>query len=459
VLLVILLASLALVTSWGLTRDVRKHPDAVPAPVAVPAALARLGAPASGAEAVTGAKTGSGTGTEPRAAAVAAAIRPYLHASAIGPRLRARVVDAATGDVLFDDSGSAPAAPASTAKLMTAAAVLTVHAPTDRFRTRVALAPGGTVVLIGGGDPTLTAAATGHAGAYPDAARLATLAADVRAQHVHVTRVVVDDALFAGPSTSPAWAPEDVPSSYASGITAFLADGGRAAPSDDIRSATPDLDAAREFAALLGDRGLPVARGARPAGAKVVGTVSSAPLTELIEQMLQTSDNVIAEVLARQVAVAEHDPATFTGAARAIRDVLGRLHIAVGGGMVDGSGLAAGDRVAPSTLVALLRLVAGQTGPASAAQLRTIVAELPVSGWSGTLAYRYATGAARSAAGVVRAKTGSLTGVTSLAGYVHDSSGRLLIFSLDADRTPGSTAAAEAALDRIVTALAGCGCS
>jgi D-alanyl-D-alanine carboxypeptidase/D-alanyl-D-alanine-endopeptidase (penicillin-binding protein 4) len=58
---------------------------------------------------------------------------------------------------------------------------------------------------------------------------------------------------------------------------------------------------------------------------------------------------------------------------------------------------------------------------------------------------------------VIRAKTGTLTGVSSLVGLVHDRDGRLLAFAFIADRT-GATPAAEAALDVLAARLAGCGC-
>jgi D-alanyl-D-alanine carboxypeptidase/D-alanyl-D-alanine-endopeptidase (penicillin-binding protein 4) len=72
---------------------------------------------------------------------------------------------------------------------------------------------------------------------------------------------------------------------------------------------------------------------------------------------------------------------------------------------------------------------------------------------------RYGTSTAAAAAGRVRGKTGTLTGVSSLAGAVRDASGRLLVFALDADRAPpGGNYAAEAALDRVAATLAACGC-
>ncbi len=82
-----------------------------------------------------------------------------------------------------------------------------------------------------------------------------------------------------------------------------------------------------------------------------------------------------------------------------------------------------------------------------------------MAGWSGTLHDRYGASPEAAAAGRVRAKTGTLTGVSSLAGAVRDASGRLLIFALDADRAPpGGSQAADAALDRVAATLAACGC-
>jgi D-alanyl-D-alanine carboxypeptidase/D-alanyl-D-alanine-endopeptidase (penicillin-binding protein 4) len=211
------------------------------------------------------------------------------------------------------------------------------------------------------------------------------------------------------------------------------------------------------LARLLGAPKLPVSAGVADQGAKPIASVESAPVATLVDEMLQTSDNVIADVLARQVAIAEHRPASFAGAVSAIRSVLARLGVNVGTGMYDGSGLSSGDRVSPAALVGVLRLVAGG-GPPAAAQLHLIASTLPVAGWSGTLAARYTDGRERFAAGRVRAKTGTLSTVSSLAGLVRDKSGRLLVFAFDADRVIG-TFGAEAGLDAMVSALARCGCS
>ncbi len=460
VLLFVMIALTAALAAYGTTVAVRgpRHPAPVVG-VALPAAVTKAAVAPHVPARVPAAPVPPQTG-------VAKALAGAIKDPALGARLLAHVVDAATGQVLFDREGATPAAPASTAKLLVAAAVLGVHAPTDRFTTTVVAGRrAGTVVLVGGGDPTLTAATGSRPGAYPEAARLSALATQVRARHVRVTRVVVDGSLFRGPTVSPAWAPEDVPTGYGAPITAVMVDGGRAQPSDFTRSGTPDLAAGQAFARALGRASVPVERGTAPQAGQVLGRVRSAPLSVLLEQMLLTSDNVIAEVLARQVAIAQHAPASFLGAAAAVRDVLAGLGARVGSGMVDGSGLAARDRVSPAALTQVLRLMTGAGSdagpdPAAAANVRFALGALPVAGWSGTLATRYGTSPDMTAAGRIRAKTGTLTGVSSLAGVVRDRSGRLLVFALDADRAPpGGSYGADAALDRVATVLATCGCS
>ena len=450
VLLVIVVSGGASAGGYLETRAIRTHHNPVPNPSpSVPAALASALSPPPAAP-----RSPASPAALPVPAAVADALRAAASSPALGGRLLARVVDVQTGAVLFDDGGTTAAAPASTAKLLTAAAVLSVYPVNYRFRTSVVAGPAGTIVLVGGGDPTLTAAAAGSRGAYDGAARIADLAATVRAARLTVSRIVVDDSLFSGPAVSPYWDPRDVPTSYAAPITAAMVDGGRAAPGDAVRSPTPDLAAGRALAVALGRPGLPVALGRAPAEATPLGTVASAPLAQLIEQMLQQSDNVIAEVLARHVAIATHGSASFDGAAAAIRSTLTGAGVPVGAGMHDGSGLAPADRVSPAVLVALLRAAALDP------PLSEVLAALPVASWSGTLAGRYLPGSAAAAgAGVVRAKTGTLATVASLAGVVHDRSGRLLAFAFIADQATGGTGPADAALDLIAARLAGCGCS
>jgi D-alanyl-D-alanine carboxypeptidase/D-alanyl-D-alanine-endopeptidase (penicillin-binding protein 4) len=387
----------------------------------------------------------------PAATAVAAALAGPLAAAALGTAVLAQVTDADTDLPLFAKSATATGAPASTAKIATAVAVFAVHASTDRITTTVvAGATPGQIVLVGAGDPTLSGAAAGTATPYAGAARLSDLAAQIKAAGVAVNQVIVDGRLFTGPSTAPSWQKNDVPTDYASGITAVMADGGRDRPTATVRSSNPDLGAGDELAADLGLPASMVTRGAAPANAKQLASVQSATYGQLVQQMLEDSDNVIAEVLARQVAISAHQPASFTGAAAGVRATDSGLGADIGTGMTDGSGLAASDRLAPAALVALLRVAIERP------ELRDVINDLPVADWSGTLANRYNTAPASAGAGLVRAKTGTLTSVSSLAGVVTTITGRVLVFAFIAPNVSAGaagTAAAEAALDLAAAVL------
>jgi D-alanyl-D-alanine carboxypeptidase/D-alanyl-D-alanine-endopeptidase (penicillin-binding protein 4) len=310
------------------------------------------------------------------------------------------------------------------------------------------------VVLVGGGDPTLSAAPAGQPTRYPDAARITDLAARVRASlgGARVKQVIVDDSAFTGPGSAPGWDPVDTPSSYASLITATMVDGGRDTASAEIRSSAPALAAGNALATALG--GAEVSLGSAPAGAKLLGQVRSAPVDLLVEQMMRSSDNVIAEVLARLVAIATHRPASFAGAAEAVRATLAGAGIEIGAGMVDGSGLSVLDRIPAAALAGvLLKAVDAQHG-----RLRPLLSGLSVAGWDGTLLEegRF-SGPAAIAAGAVRAKTGTLTGVSGMAGLLTDADGRLLVFSFVADQAP-SEGPSRVAVDSLAAALVRCGC-
>ena len=179
-------------------------------------------------------------------------------------------------------------------------------------------------------------------------------------------------------------------------------------------------------------------------------------MLELVEQMLATSDNVIAEMLARQVALAVRQPASFAGAVVAVRSVLATDGIAVPATLVDASGLSATDRLSPVVLVDVLLEAMSAAHP----RLAQLVSGLPVAGWDGTLAARYRVPASAIGAGEVRAKTGTLTAVVTLAGIARDRTGRLLVFAVMTDQVPdGGTEAAESAVDAVIARLVSCGCS
>jgi len=224
------------------------------------------------------------------------------------------------------------------------------------------------------------------------------------------------------------------------------------------RVADPALSAATAFAERLRAHGIAVPGAVRrsPAasGARQLAQVRSAPIGDLVEQALTDSDNTVAEALARLVAVSSNREATFAGAGAAVLDRVAVLGVdTTGQTMAGGSGLGAGYAISPRTLVRVLALAAAT----DRAQLRPVLTGLPVAGASGTLAERFGAPAARPALGVVRAKTGTLTGASSLAGTVVDADGRLLAFAVLADQV-ASTEVARSALDLAVASLARCGC-
>ena len=118
----------------------------------------------------------------------------------------------------------------------------------------------------------------------------------------------------------------------------------------------------------------------------------------------------------------------------------------------DGSGLARSNQIDPTTLSTVLaRAAGGRDWP----QLLT---GLPIGGFTGTLDDRFEDSAA-AGAGVVRAKTGTLTGVHSLAGYTLDARGVPVVFAVLTDDTEGiNPFETQAALDRVAAALASCTC-
>jgi D-alanyl-D-alanine carboxypeptidase/D-alanyl-D-alanine-endopeptidase (penicillin-binding protein 4) len=410
----------------------------------------------------------------PSVSVLRAALEPLLSASSLGPGVLAHVVDAASGRVLLDSRSAATGVPASTTKIVTAVATLTALPAETVFRTRALLVGTDrtpTVALVGGGDPTLSTAQARpqYVGAASIGDLVSKTASALKRRGITTVRIAVDDRLFGGPRTGPGWKPNYVPDGDVTPVTALSIDAGRLRPDDDrktpdIRASDPPLTAGRIFASLLVRAGVHVRGGpTRVAVAKdapALAAVTSPPVAALVARMLQRSDNDIAEALFRHVALSQRLPATFAGGAAAERVVLQRLGLPASDlRLVDGSGLSLADRVSPRALTTLLSLSAGVGHP----ELRPVLDGLPVAGFSGTLALRYRTGATKTVpgpgAGVIRAKTGTLTGVSALAGVLVDADGRLLSFALLADHVPvGGLLKAQRALDRVAARLANCGC-
>jgi D-alanyl-D-alanine carboxypeptidase/D-alanyl-D-alanine-endopeptidase (penicillin-binding protein 4) len=450
------------------------------APPAVPAGAAES-APARDRAATSGPLLAplSVTAKRPSTAGLRAVLTPLLGDKTLGGRVSVSVRDVATGKVLFGQASTTGFIPASTTKLLTTAAALSLLGPDHRFSTRVLLNPATeptsskagttpTIVLVGGGDPLLSSKAAialatkrGHV-VYPKtttatiddlAARTAT--ALLAAGHGKVA-LRYDASLFRQP-VSPHWREVYIDSSVVAPVSALWVDEARSRAPFDARVADPAEDAATRFAALLGKRGITVAGSPAPAraaaGAKAVAAVSSAPLASIVEHVLLTSDNDGAEVLARQAALAAGRTPDFAGGAAAVLAQVRALGVGTSGvRLYDGSGLSRDGRIPAGTLTALVDVIAAGRHP----ELSAVLSGLPVAAFAGSLALRFRVAGDISGAGYVHAKTGTLTGVSTLAGTVLTRDGALLSFAVMADRV-GPTDARPMA-DRIAATIAGCGC-
>lgn len=415
-------------------------------------------------------------GPIPTPAGVSAVLDPLVASGGLGS-LSGQVVDPPSGAVLWQRNPSTALVPGSTAKLLTASAALLALDHQARLRTTVLAGVNpGTVVLRGGGDPTLSAAGQGTATGYPGAARLDDLVSQVRAAaRGPISRVLVDVSRYTGDALAPGWLTADVAGGYIAPIEPVMLDGGRADPAEEVspRAAKPATAAAAELARRLGADPDTVAVGSAAPGAAVLGEVSSPTVQDLVATALQRSDNVLAETLAREVARQTGAQTSFSGASQAVLDVLRRHGFDVSGAtLVDGSGLSTSDSIPATLLTGLLGAAAApiestdevnpgksSAGPAQqrpTAALRPLLVGLPVAGGSGTLADRYRGPAGGTGRGWVRAKTGTLTGVNSLAGTVLDAEGRVLVFALLSNGP--NPVLVRPRLDTLAAALRSCGC-
>jgi serine-type D-Ala-D-Ala carboxypeptidase/endopeptidase (penicillin-binding protein 4) len=394
----------------------------------------------------------------PTTSALAAALAAAVADPNLG-RLGGRVTDAMSGKELWQQLDDAPMQPASTNKTLTSAAALLALDREARVTTRVVAATQpGAVVLIGGGDPTLSAAPPGQETWYHGAARISDLADQVRRSGVTPMAVQVDTSLFSGPTMAPGWDPADIEGGDIAPIESVMLDAGRIQPATDEsrRSVTPALDAGRALAAALGvdSQQVTITGHPVPVGARQLAAVQSAPLIDRLNEMMNVSDNVMAECIAREVAASMHRPLSFAGAVDAVTNRLNTAHVDTGSATLqDSSGLSVDDRLTAKILDSVVQAAAGPDQPT----LRPLLDLLPIAGGSGTLSDRFLDATANAGpAGWLRAKTGSLTAINALAGVVTDRSGRVLTFALisnDAGPT-GRTA-----IDTLAATLWSCGCA
>jgi D-alanyl-D-alanine carboxypeptidase/D-alanyl-D-alanine-endopeptidase (penicillin-binding protein 4) len=372
--------------------------------------------------------------------------------------LQAQVLRA-DGQVMFERDAETASQTASSLKVLTAAAALNVLGPDFRASTRVvAGAESGTLVLVGGGDLTLTRLPSGQEPVYTGAAHLDDLAAktrtawEARFPGTPITRIVLDSSYFGGKTWGDTWPPTERGTGWLSHITALQVDADRANPR--VFLSPRGDDPVGRAGAAFGEYfpGVRVEQGTAPAGAAELASVSSQPLSALIPQFLIPSDNSLAEMVARHVAIKLGAGNTIDALATAIPQALEVYGIDTSGlRIADGSGMSRNNAVAPSYFTALfLKIHAGEGA------LGVIREGLPVAGESGTLNYSNRFfGDNAAARGHVRAKSGSISSAYTLTGIIDAADGSTLIFAIFATGRVGANA--RTAIDTLTTAFYRCG--
>ena len=362
------------------------------------------------------------------------------------------VVDVASGVVVAANSATTALTPASNTKTLTTLAVMNAFIGSERFATTVVQPAPGQIVLVGGGDPMLLSVPA-DPGAYPQPATTQQLAADTAAALKAAGQASVslgfDATLFSDAGWNDTW-----PGNYRDQVTqlsALWVDEGRVG---GVRSRTPALDAAKIFAAQLAAAGITVT--GAPAAAAAAGVelarVESLPVHVLVETAMNRSNNSFTEVLGFQLALATGHPSTFAGSVAAIEEQLTALGLWDDGAvLLDASGLSRSNLVTANRLARALRVMTTD------ARLSVVLDGLPTAGVTGTLADRFTDQISRPARGVARAKTGTLSFVSTLAGTTLTADGRQVTFAFLINGPPDGFAA-KLWTDQATGVVAACGC-
>lgn len=426
-------------------------------------------------------------GPLPERSPLASHLSEELDSPWLGPgnRRAITVLDALTGKSLAERNSDRLMTPASTTKLLAAAAIATGLDAEGTFTTRVVTGPeSDQVVIVAGGDMLLGDGAgdpdsvAGHAGLGDLAAQTAVALRSGTTEDGAATQapagpftVALDLSHVPGPHAMPTWSEHWVQEGWAGRIVQLGRATDRALPYDPSPS-SPEQEVARVFREALAEQGIEVVgAGDEDASAEQVevapeatelAAVESAVVRDVLALALATSDNAMVEQLARQAAVADGQGADQESVTAWItRTVTEDYGLDLTGmRIVDASGLSDGTRLSVSVIASVLAAAADGSHP----DLQEVLAAggLPIAGYTGTLGngMRFDLPEQAPAVGNARAKTGSLPGITSLAGTVVTADGRLLVYAIGADQVEEGYGAIEAAsaLDTIVAELARCGC-
>jgi serine-type D-Ala-D-Ala carboxypeptidase/endopeptidase (penicillin-binding protein 4) len=280
----------------------------------------------------------------------------------------------------------------------------------------------GSLYLRGGGDPTFgsrtfTKRSYGGGASVQD---LAVLLEDTGIERV-TGRVYGDgsafDSLRGGPDSGYGVSPWVGPLSGLSYNRGLFTEGGRGFQANPPAFAAARLDdalEARGVAVRLKPRA-----GTTPSGARVLASVESPPMERLIRLTNKPSDNFFAETLLKDLAHQANGVGTTAAGARIAASYARKLGARPT--LVDGSGLARGNRASPQSIVRLLASMYGSE------DFDVFVDSLPIAGRDGTLFDRMRRGAARDRC---RGKTGTLSNVSALSGYCEARSGDNYAYSI-----------------------------
>ncbi len=324
---------------------------------------------------------------------------------------------------IYSHNPTLPVIPASNLKLLTATAALDKLPATDRFVTTVesaAVPANGTIngdlYLVGGGDPLLFT--PGYVASLPYPAliydNIDTLADQVRAAGVtKVTGSVIgDESRYDTQRGVATWSPSYLASGEVGPLSALeVNDGFSSFEPRDVAAAQPAEQAAATFTTLLQAAGVTVSgapgAGTAPATAAKITELSSSPLPAVVDEVLRRSDDDGAELITKELGRdVSGSPTTTAGVAVIQADIAADGLPTAGLHMADGSGLDRSDRVTCQLVLATLL----RSGPNGA-----VGQGLALAGKTGTLFQRMV---GTPAAGRLRAKTGTLDGVSALSGFV-----------------------------------------
>jgi serine-type D-Ala-D-Ala carboxypeptidase/endopeptidase (penicillin-binding protein 4) len=412
--------------------DRKLRPRAQASALIAALALALAFAPALSLTALASAASPAASGPSARASAALSA--SLSHQMAIAGRFSgAYVYDVTAGRALFSERAGQLHPPASVEKLYTSTTALIKMGPQARLTTTVygtgRMGPGGVwegnLYLRGGGDPTFGSGPFIGAHYGGQGASVSTLVAQLDHDGIHrITGKVLGDeswldSLRGEPSSGYAFDP------WLEGVLSGLAfNRGESGPFHGPHA--PAAYAARQL--LLGLKrshvtvagGSGEARSPTPKDARVLASVQSPPLSMLLGLMLPPSDNFFAETLVKDLGALYGGGGTTADGAAVVRATIGGLGLGLRPRIVDGSGLSREDHTSPEQVVSLLRYLS-RTGYG-----HILRDDLAVAGRSGTLEERMR---GTYAEGHCQGKTGTLEGVSNLAGYCDARDGHLIAFA------------------------------